>query len=97
MFYPLIPLLAQFFNIVGEIDYSIGHVNRWWMLYASYIGTSIQGFLTTLLFLTIDPAWIQLRQDLYRQFFPDNVFENEDITLSGISGATPDIAISNYV
>ncbi|KAL3900411.1 MAG: hypothetical protein SGCHY_001364, partial [Lobulomycetales sp.] len=69
MFYPLIPLIAQFFNIVGEIDYAFGHVNRFWMLYASYIGTSIQGFLITLLFFTIDPAVIELRRSQEEKVF----------------------------
>jgi hypothetical protein len=91
MFYPLIPLIAQFFNIVGEIDYSIGHINRFWMLYASYIGTSIQGALTTLLFFTIDPAWTQLRQDLRRHFF----VKSDEVEWGNQSGSSD--FVTNFV
>lgn len=92
MFYPLIPLIAQFFNIVGEIDYAFGHVNRFWMLYASYIGTSIQGFLITLLFFTIDPAVIELRRSMYRHFFSKHESSGEEFSYT-----RPRDSITHYV
>ncbi|KAJ3395438.1 hypothetical protein HDU92_005828 [Lobulomyces angularis] len=73
MFYPLIPLFAQFFNIYGEADYAISHENKFSLLVASFVGTSIMGTLTTTLFFLIDPSWMKLKADMYKRWFPTKV------------------------
>ncbi|KAJ3215995.1 hypothetical protein HK099_006105 [Clydaea vesicula] len=70
MFYPLVPLISNFFNIYGEADYAISHTNKFSLLVPALTGTSIQGLLTSILFFTIDPAWTKLYIDIRKYYDP---------------------------
>ncbi|KAJ3228463.1 hypothetical protein HK099_000018 [Clydaea vesicula] len=60
-------------NIYGEADYAISHENKFSLLVASFVGTSIMGTLTTTLFFLIDPSWMKLKADMYKRWFPTKV------------------------
>lgn len=104
MFYPLVPFLTQFFNIVGELDYVIKKDNQYWILCASYIGTSLQGSITTILFFTVDPAFEKLRSDLVSRFIKDGDGECEvasqklsDFSYRNSKSTVGRVPVANYV
>ncbi|KAJ3204380.1 hypothetical protein HK099_001172 [Clydaea vesicula] len=88
MFYPLVPLITNFFNIFGEVDYAIGHENKFSLLVPALVGTSIQGIITTTLFFTIDPAWTKLYIDIRKYYDPD--FEQKQSSTGSTSGSVID-------
>lgn len=55
--YPIIPILCQSFNIVGDVQYFVTGDNQFWVLLLSYLLTSIQGILNFIVFLS-DPMVI---------------------------------------
>ncbi|KAJ3378116.1 hypothetical protein HDU92_007657 [Lobulomyces angularis] len=71
-----------------EIDYAIGHENKFSLLVPALVGTSIQGIITTTLFFTIDPAWTKLYIDIRKYYDPD--FEQKQSSTGSTSGSVID-------
>ncbi|KAJ3088026.1 hypothetical protein HK102_009739 [Quaeritorhiza haematococci] len=67
IFYPLIPLIGQLFNIIADVYTYQTHKQSFEILLISYIGTSIQGTLTAIVFFAIDPAWRKIRHEIVSQ------------------------------
>ncbi|KAJ3389565.1 hypothetical protein HDU92_000986 [Lobulomyces angularis] len=82
IYYPLIPFAGQIFNIVSDAVFGFSGESPFWILTLSYLGTSLQGVATVLLFFCIDPAWSHLKRELKKKIWPNEVFNSSSITLS---------------
>ncbi|KAJ3085336.1 hypothetical protein HK102_000091 [Quaeritorhiza haematococci] len=65
VFYPLIPLVTQAFNVIWELDFFFKGRQNFTLLIASYIATSSQGTLTAIVFFTLDPAFTRIRRTVF--------------------------------
>ncbi|KAJ3381938.1 hypothetical protein HDU92_005026, partial [Lobulomyces angularis] len=85
MFYPLVPFFGQLFNIISDAARIVGP--RPFGLYVlSFLGTSLQGFFTGILFFTLDPTFFRIKSQLTKKrriekesqtdFFMTNMSEN---------------------
>ncbi|KAJ3088028.1 hypothetical protein HK102_009741 [Quaeritorhiza haematococci] len=67
IFYPLIPLLGQMFNIATDLTTYINNQQHYELLLVSYIATSIQGTFTAIIFFTCDPVFNKIKQAVFNE------------------------------
>ncbi|KAJ3088029.1 hypothetical protein HK102_009742 [Quaeritorhiza haematococci] len=87
IFYPLIPLLAQLFNTVSDMDAYANRRQHYTLLLISYIGTSIQGTFTALVFFTLDPAFSAIYREIRKAKTERNHEDDDAAVAPAASGA----------
>ncbi|KAJ3088027.1 hypothetical protein HK102_009740 [Quaeritorhiza haematococci] len=70
VFYPLIPLLGQIFNVIADLNTHINKGQNYELVLVSYIATSVQGTLAALIFFTLDPAFLKIIQTIRASHSP---------------------------
>ncbi|KAJ3384299.1 hypothetical protein HDU92_003643 [Lobulomyces angularis] len=65
LFYPLVPFLSQFFNIVSMLV-EISTEIPYFLFILAFIFSSLQGFFTATLFFTLDPSFLKLKDELMK-------------------------------